>query len=112
VGLGEITVLNDVMPQTITCSICGGNKICLPEGTVWTTRFTCRRCSARICRRKDEALGRAFGAAERAREEYERNRLAARRALIAVAVPQTVDFVQGSIAVARSQETNDLHDQN
>jgi hypothetical protein len=66
-----------------------------PEGTVWRTRFTGRRCSARICRRKDEALGRAFGAAERAREEYERNRRMERLALIAEGVSETGVSGQG-----------------
>jgi adenine-specific DNA methylase len=93
--LSEIAVSNDVMPQSIFCSICGGNPISAPEGTVRRTRFTCRRCSARISRRKDEALGRAFGAAERAREEYERNRRMARLALTVAGVSKTTDLGQG-----------------
>ena len=82
VTLRDTAVLQDAKPQTIDCSICGGNTIPAPEGTTERTRFTCRRCTARLARRRNEAEGRAFGVAESAREQYERNRLAVRRELI------------------------------
>src|SRR3984885_954276 len=58
---------NNSMPQTISCSIAGGNPIASPNGATRRTRFSCRPCNRRIGRRMSLAQVRAFGAADRAR---------------------------------------------
>src|ERR1700733_4822527 len=64
-----------------------------PDRRVTTVREV--SWSARVCTRKDEALGRAFGAAARAREVYERNRRMECLALIAEGLSEISDSGQG-----------------
>jgi hypothetical protein len=56
VDLAAIAVLPDLMPQTLNCSICGGSPIASPEERVRGTRFTCRKCTARVARRKGQIM--------------------------------------------------------
>lgn len=51
VALSAFPLSSDV--PTLACSVCGGNAIPTPLGTTEHTRFTCRRCCARIARRQN-----------------------------------------------------------
>lgn len=37
----------------IACSVCGGNAIIAPDGTTEQTRYLCRKCAAKIQRKRD-----------------------------------------------------------
>lgn len=76
-------MVTEIAPRVLVCLACGGNPIDAPTGSTLHTRFLCRKCCARISRRKSIAEGLAFGVEQRTKDEDNRRRAALRRALIA-----------------------------
>jgi hypothetical protein len=73
---------SEAAPRILLCSTCGGNPIERPPGAKLNTRFTCKQCVARLCRRKNVAECWALVAELASNAEWAKQRLARRRGAV------------------------------